>query len=98
MAKDVEKTGMRSSLEQKAVAEIIGKDLRDEANGPSAEEIEAVEEAGIVFDIPEYSDAETKRILRKIDYRLVPLLTIMYIISFIDRSNSKFPNIEFDNY
>lgn len=36
---------------------------------------------------PLYDDAETKRILRKVDYRLLPVLTILYILSYLDRSN-----------
>lgn len=35
---------------------------------------------------PDYRDKETKRILRKVDYRLIPLLTTLYIFSFLDRS------------
>lgn len=36
---------------------------------------------------PDYRDKETRRILRKVDFRLVPLLTTLYIFSFLDRSN-----------
>lgn len=35
----------------------------------------------------EYDSHELKRIARKIDYRLLPMLTVLYILSFIDRSN-----------
>ncbi|KAI5456668.1 major facilitator superfamily domain-containing protein [Mariannaea sp. PMI_226] len=38
-------------------------------------------------EIPNYDEAETRRILRKVDYRIVPALAVMYLISFIDRSN-----------
>ncbi|OJJ40087.1 hypothetical protein ASPWEDRAFT_166174 [Aspergillus wentii DTO 134E9] len=31
--------------------------------------------------------AETARILRKIDWRLLPLLTVLYVLSFLDRGN-----------
>ncbi|PGH09905.1 hypothetical protein AJ80_07615 [Polytolypa hystricis UAMH7299] len=37
-----------------------------------------------VFD---YTPAQTKRLLRKIDLRLLPMLTILYVLSFMDRSN-----------
>ena len=37
--------------------------------------------------MPEYHSKETTRILRKVDYRLVPLLTTLYVFSFLDRSN-----------
>lgn len=36
---------------------------------------------------PLYDDAETKRIIRKIDIRLMPMLTLLYLLSFLDRSN-----------
>ncbi|KEF58777.1 uncharacterized protein A1O9_03620 [Exophiala aquamarina CBS 119918] len=35
----------------------------------------------------EYDNKETRRILRKIDYRLVPLLGILYLLAYLDRSN-----------
>lgn len=37
--------------------------------------------------MPEYHDKETQRILRKVDFRLIPLLTFLYVLSFLDRSN-----------
>ncbi|OAQ82588.1 high-affinity nicotinic acid transporter [Purpureocillium lilacinum] len=38
-------------------------------------------------DLPAYDDAETCRILRKADWRVIPCLAAMYLVSFIDRSN-----------
>lgn len=37
--------------------------------------------------MPDYRDRETRRILRKVDFRLIPLLTTLYVFSFLDRSN-----------
>lgn len=34
-----------------------------------------------------FSDEQRKRVLRKVDWRLVPMLLILYLISFIDRAN-----------
>ncbi|KAK2739568.1 hypothetical protein FQN57_006530 [Myotisia sp. PD_48] len=34
-----------------------------------------------------YSSEESKRILRKIDYRLIPILALLYMYAFLDRSN-----------
>jgi hypothetical protein len=42
------------------------------------------EQAAIVYD-----EVETKRILRKVDLRLLPCLTLLYLLSFLDRGNSK---------
>lgn len=36
-----------------------------------------------------YDEAETKRLLRKVDVRLLPVLTMLYLMSFLDRSNSE---------
>lgn len=36
----------------------------------------------------EFNDAETKRLLQKVDWRLLPVLTALYLMSFLDRSNS----------
>ena len=38
----------------------------------------------------ELDEAEAQRVLRKVDYRLVPMLSLLYLVAFIDRSNSKF--------
>lgn len=40
---------------------------------------------------PVYDEQETKAILRKVDWRLLPMLTLLYVLSFIDRSNSTRP-------
>ncbi|KAK3654818.1 hypothetical protein LTR22_010586 [Elasticomyces elasticus] len=36
--------------------------------------------------LPNYNDAETKRILRKVDLRLLPVLALLYVLAFLDRS------------
>ncbi|KAF7192573.1 putative transporter [Pseudocercospora fuligena] len=38
-------------------------------------------------DLPDYHDKQTARILRKVDYRLVPMLTLLYLLAFLDRGN-----------
>lgn len=37
----------------------------------------------------ELDEAEANRVLRKVDYRLVPMLALLYLVAFIDRSNSQ---------
>lgn len=39
---------------------------------------------------PPFTPEEQKRILRKVDWRLVPLLSFLYLVSFIDRGNCKY--------
>lgn len=36
----------------------------------------------------QYDDKEAARVLAKVDHRLVPILALLYLIAFIDRSNS----------
>lgn len=36
----------------------------------------------------ELDEAESARVLRKVDMRLVPMLALLYLVAFIDRSNS----------
>jgi hypothetical protein len=47
-------------------------------------------ESDVIIDLP---PAEGRRALRKVDYRLVPLLAILYLVAFIDRSNMQVPVI-----
>lgn len=41
--------------------------------------------------IPRLDEAEFKKVLRRIDLRLIPLLSILYLLSFLDRGNGDFP-------
>jgi hypothetical protein len=34
-----------------------------------------------------FTDEQRRQVLRKVDWRLVPMLLILYLISFIDRAN-----------
>lgn len=38
-------------------------------------------------DGPDYTPDEERRLLRKIDWRLMPGLTLLYLLSFLDRTN-----------
>jgi hypothetical protein len=38
--------------------------------------------------VEEFDPERSSRILRAVDIRLLPVLTVLYLISFIDRSNS----------
>lgn len=60
-----------------------GKQIEDvgEKKAGSDSELEA---NAIDFDGP-----EARRILNKVDWRLVPVLSLLYLVAFIDRSNSK---------
>jgi len=47
------------------------------------------EKADTVFveDVPTYDTLQTKRLLRKIDWHLIPFLSLLYLLSFLDRTN-----------
>jgi hypothetical protein len=60
-------------------------DVAEEPSRSSDGELEAND-----VEIPE---TEAKRILAKVDYRLVPTLALLYLVAFIDRSNSGFPHL-----
>ena len=51
----------------------------------------AVKFGGIEAQRVELDEAEAARVLRKVDYRLVPMLSLLYLVAFIDRSNSMLP-------
>ncbi|KAM0717210.1 hypothetical protein Q7P37_007062 [Cladosporium fusiforme] len=51
-------------------------DVEDQKNAQHAEESE-----------PAFDPKETKRILRKVDVRLIPVLALLYLLAFLDRSN-----------
>ena len=56
------------------------------ADASSGEELHTVEKGytDVLVDLP---PEEGKRVLRKVDYRLVPLLAFLYLVAFVDRSN-----------
>ena len=37
--------------------------------------------------LPVYDDEQVRKIRRKIDFRVLPMLTFLYLASFVDRSN-----------
>jgi len=49
--------------------------------------VELREHAVDASNQPRYDDEETRRLLRRVDYRLMPVLTFLYLVSFLDRGN-----------
>lgn len=45
------------------------------------------------MQLPRYDNKETKRILRKVDFRLIAMLTLLYVLYFLDRSNIANANV-----
>lgn len=52
--------------------------------------VDALEKGDSTSDDGEFQDDPERaaRILRAVDIRLIPVLTLLYLISFLDRSNS----------
>lgn len=42
---------------------------------------------GSLSTTDDFNTPEDKRLVRKIDFRLIPILTLLYLLSFLDRSN-----------
>lgn len=52
------------------------------------EEAPAGDAKGLNEDgLPSYDPTEVKRVLRKVDLRLLPMLTALYLLAFLDRGN-----------
>lgn len=37
-----------------------------------------------------FDESEEKAIMRRVDYRLLPVLSLLYLMSFLDRNNGMF--------
>lgn len=51
-----------------------------------------IDEKYVLTHLTETPQEEERRILRKVDLRVVPILTFLYLMSFVDRTNSQFYN------
>jgi hypothetical protein len=63
-------------------------DFSDEVK-KDVEMLEGVHEDGDLEPEIQYDEAEGKKILRQVDWRLLPLLSLLYLLSFLDRGNSE---------
>lgn len=74
----------RSSAEQSLCNTVMHHENEKSPSSVHREHAQSVQEQGIerVFD-----DVETSRVLRKIDWRLLPVLSFLYLLAFLDRSN-----------
>ncbi|KAK0937948.1 hypothetical protein LTR29_010513 [Friedmanniomyces endolithicus] len=58
----------------------------DNSDQSSGEELATLDK-GFTDVISQVSPEEERRILKKVDFRLVPVLSLLYLVAFIDRSN-----------
>lgn len=59
-------------------AKYVEKQVED---GPLSKESSSLENA------MEWDETATKKLIRKIDWRLIPFLALLYLLSFLDRTN-----------
>lgn len=60
---------------------VVGREKRD------VSEKEAVPNRGHDETTPDFSHIDEKKVLRKMDIRLLPMLALLYLLSFLDRGN-----------
>lgn len=60
-------------------------------DGTSGELVTVDNTHGDAHVLHELPPEEASRILRKVDYRLVPLLAFLYLVAYVDRGNSISP-------
>lgn len=53
------------------------------------EDVNKLRDGIIETPIQEYDEGESRKIMRKIDFRLIPLLVVLYLLAFLDRGNSE---------
>ncbi|KAH9220811.1 major facilitator superfamily domain-containing protein [Leptodontidium sp. 2 PMI_412] len=54
---------------------------------PEYKEVESPNSSNEELGPPIFDTAATKRLLRKLDFRLLPILAVLYLLSFLDRTN-----------
>lgn len=60
-------------------------------SSPTREKIEAISPSGSNDGLETISGIREKALLRKLDRKLLPAVTLLYLLSFLDRSNGDFP-------
>lgn len=69
------------------MASLIEKEGGPPSSSPTAEQ--KVPSSDIAHDAEKQFDINEKALLRKLDWKLLPPLTLLYLLSFLDRSNGK---------
>ena len=66
--------------------------VRYEQDGRKSEAADGLELVESNVELRDFSEKETKRILFKLDIRLLPILALFYLLAYLDRGNSKSRN------
>lgn len=61
----------------------------DAASCQIAEDVSnvVIDDKGRSVETGGWSDADTKRLIRKIDWAIIPFVSVLYLLSFLDRTN-----------
>lgn len=62
--------------------------VRYEEEGGKSGAPDGLELVESTVELRDFTDKETKRILFKIDCRLLPILALFYLLAYLDRGNS----------
>ena len=67
-------------------------DHKDDSSGKeSPQEIEQIELlVATELELVELTEEEKRKVLRKLDWILVPQLAVLYLLAFLDRGNSEY--------
>ena len=73
-----------ASLEKESSPPFPGKDFSGDKISVASPQLESNDNLGAKFGVDE------KALLRKLDLKLLPALTLLYLLSFLDRSNGMY--------
>jgi len=65
--------------------------LADDKKVEDVAEKDRISDGEVEANTDVLDEKAARKALAKVDYRLVPILSLLYLVAFIDRSNSMFP-------
>jgi hypothetical protein len=66
--------------------------LADDRKVEDVAEKDRISDGEVEANAEVLDEKAARKVLTKVDYRLVPILSLLYLVAFIDRSNSTFPS------
>ena len=80
---------MGNSFDEKSAAAQDDRHASGSRRGSTAEQIAAIDAMASAPGVTRQSFAhiDEKKLLRRMDFHLLPILTLLYLLSFIDRGN-----------
>lgn len=81
------------SLEQKTATTVQDAD-KAEAKEYESTMIPDVATTNAPISVEEFANLDEKKILRKMDLRLIPMLTLLYLLSYLDRESNTSASVQ----